>query len=153
MHSAIEIIPGLWLGNLRARSDLEFIQRKKIKLIINCCSQNLNNRYNIPSIDCLADSKELFLNLSDREHEKSMNDMFKTIPLITKQIDKHLNQGDTILVHCYAGRRRSPAIVMAYLMSKCGWSTAQVIKIVKHHWPHTINSFVKVLTDYEISQL
>ena len=150
MPSATEIIPGLWLGNLKARSNLKFIKRKKIKLIVNCCSQALNDRYNIIPISISAGTRELLLDLSDRENDKSTAEMIKTLPWITREIDDCLNRGESVLVHCYAGRRRSPAIVMGYLMSKCGWSTGQSVQIVNQLWPYTINSFVRALSEYEI---
>ncbi|ETW00841.1 hypothetical protein H310_07367 [Aphanomyces invadans] len=51
----------------------------------------------------------------------------------TKQ---HIDQGDTVYVHCKAGRGRSTIVVAAYLMQANGWPVDEALAFIKAKRPH-----------------
>ena len=45
-------------------------------------------------------------------------------------ISKARSRGEPVLVHCHAGVSRSASIVIAYLISACGWSLREAFEKV-----------------------
>lgn len=102
-----EIITGLWLGNYKTSQDINFLQEKKIKVIINCTKDipfaNVDVvKYRIPVNDDLQPSEIL--------------NLYKSLSEATEIIADAIIKRSPILIHCYAGAQRSAAVVCAFVM-------------------------------------
>jgi hypothetical protein len=106
-HYADEILPGLWLGNLEASQDRNFLKNHNITVIINCTKDlpflPLSGvyLYRVPVDD----------NLQPAEIKSMTGWLERIIPILRY----HLAHGRHILVHCYAGMQRSAIVVLCYL--------------------------------------
>ena len=107
-NNADEIIPRLWLGNVRASQDEDFIQRENIDVIFNC-SKDLPFLFSIP--------KQYRVPVDDNLQEEEIRNIELWSPEIAHKLLTLYNKGHTILVHCYAGMQRSAACVAILLIA------------------------------------
>jgi len=107
-NPADEILPGLWLGNINASKDLEFLKEKRIRSVFNCTKD-------IPFSDIKLQNYRL--PVDDNLQEEEIRNMelwsIETIYKLYKEYAK-----GPVLVHCHAGMQRSAAVVAMYLISK-----------------------------------
>lgn len=105
------ILKNLWLGNMQAARDPNFIKQNNIRFVLNCTkdipnyheNSSLGVRYfRIPVDDSLM--KKDFIVMTDY--------LFNVVPLLTRL----LSNGVNVLVHCYAGMQRSACVVAALLV-------------------------------------
>lgn len=94
--SVSQVCPGLYLSGLDSALNLGVLSSRNITLIINACGLE---DVSYPQLDGLqvlhAPLRHYFDPVAERIHR---------------------NQTGSTLVHCSAGRSRSPALIMAYLM-------------------------------------
>jgi hypothetical protein len=107
-NNADEIIPRMWLGNVRASQDEDFIRRENIDVIFNC-TKDLPFLYDIP--------KQYRVPVDDNLQEEEIRNLKLWSPEIAHKLLTLYNQGHTILVHCYAGMQRSAACVAIFLIA------------------------------------
>jgi protein-tyrosine phosphatase len=125
-NNADEIIPRLWLGNVRASKDIDFIRKNKINVVFNCtknlefCSE-IPIKYRIPLDDNL-------------EEEEIRNMELWSSEIAYKIIHEYLN-GNTILVHCMAGIQRSAASVAMALILLERKHAGEIIQTIKAKRP------------------
>jgi len=148
-----EIIPNLWVGNLKSRNDLHFLVSRNIMCVINCCKHDIIDRYGIISLP--LNIKQVHLGIIEHgpEDQRSINSMLVVLESCYSMIDYYLNKGQSVLVHCYAGKQRSPTIIMAYLIRKCGLDPKNANHIVKTIWPYSGSDYLKSLYLYKNEQL
>jgi protein-tyrosine phosphatase len=100
-----QILPNLYLGDRQNAQNLIQLKQLNIKHIINVAAE-IPNYYS-----------ELFnyskLPLSDSRNQQILN-YFSSINAI---ISDSLSKNESLLIHCALGRSRSPAMVIAYLIS------------------------------------
>ena len=101
-----KIIENLWLGNGNDALNQQFLNENKINVVVNCTPNipfydNISFKYRIPVNDDLQDI--------------SMSQMFVAMDHIIPILVKHINRGDRILIHCYAGMQRSAIVTMGLL--------------------------------------
>ena len=101
-----EILPGLWLGSIKAATNPDWIVKHRIKVVFNCTKDIayhplIPRRYRIPVDDNLQ--PEEIRNLELWSHE------------IVYKILEEYKIGEPILIHCAAGMQRSAA-TMAMLL-------------------------------------
>ena len=106
-NNADQIIPNVWLGNLRAAQDETFLKNAGIQVVFNCTKDapfhpSIRRRYRIPVDDNLEDSEIRNMELWSYE-------------IVYKMI-KEYKERRPILVHCHAGMQRSPAVVAMFLI-------------------------------------
>ena len=118
--TANEIIPNLWLGNIKDSQDTLFI--KSIDIIINCTKD-------LPFQD---DTKTCIrISIEDNLEAIEIANLYKYLDKVTSYIHKHLMSGNKILVHCFAGKQRSASIVCAYLMRYCGLTLTNATQLLQ----------------------
>lgn len=119
--SADEIEDGLWLGNLSAAVDKEFLEKIRCNhlLTIDSCPLPRN-------IQSLPGMKTLFFQLTDMPHEDILNHLEDTYNFISEG-----QKSGVVLVHCYFGMSRSSSVVIAYLMKKYDISYSQAYERAK----------------------
>ena len=118
--SANEVLTGLWLGNIIDSQNKRFLRH--IDVIINCSkdipfSVSYTNNIRIPIEDDLQKSE--------------MVTLYKLLPDITRKIHDDLANNKKVLVHCYAGKQRSAAVIVAYCMRYLGLSLKDAVILLK----------------------
>lgn len=102
--SVSQVRPGLYLSGLDAALSRSVLASRKVTLIVNACGLE---EVSYPELDQL---EVLPVPVLDRPHEPLMCYFDQVAERI------HGNRTGSTLVHCTAGRSRSPALIMAYLM-------------------------------------
>lgn len=121
-----QIIPNLWLGNLRGASNKQFMKDKNIHAIVNCTITypfyfDWIQQYRVP--------------VNDNRNPVNMKTMFDFLDKTVEQIDRHIKRKESVFVHCYFGAQRSATIVVAYLMKKYNLTKKEAIEFVKQKRP------------------
>lgn len=121
--SATEILPGLWIGDHLAAADVRWLKEKRITAVINCTRSqgfaqgaNLKQAIRVPVRD----------NLDPTEIKKMRKYLGPVVEKLREWLPYH-----NILVHCYAGRQRSTAVVIAYLIRYGGFELDEVIELLQ----------------------
>jgi protein-tyrosine phosphatase len=104
-----KILPHLWLGNYKAAYDINFIEKNNITAIINCTvsfpfieHENIKYKYRFPILD--------------NNEEEQIELMYLSLTNAADLIHSLIESGNNILVHCYAGKQRSPTILLSYIL-------------------------------------
>jgi atypical dual specificity phosphatase len=122
MTMANEILPRLWLGNIKASADTDFLQQHHINAVFNC-------------------TKDLpFASLPTRKYRLAVDDNLEDVEIrnmelwapeaVLLAIDEY-NKGGRILVHCFAGAQRSAAVVAMMLIVLKNIHADEAIAFVK----------------------
>ncbi len=107
-NNADQIIPNVWLGNLKAAQDEQFLKNAGIQVVFNATKDapfhpSIRRRYRIPVDDNLQEEEIRNMELWSYE--------------IVYKLMKEYKEGRPILIHCHAGMQRSPAITAMFLMT------------------------------------
>ncbi|KAF7657593.1 hypothetical protein LDENG_00024830 [Lucifuga dentata] len=122
--SMSQITPSLYLSGLDAGLNCSMVSSRNITLIINASGlQDVS----YPHPDTVH---VLLVPVQDQPHAV----LSQYFDLVAERIDK--NRSGKTLVHCTAGRSRSPALVMAYLMRCEGMTLRQAHELVLEQRPY-----------------
>lgn len=132
---ATQITPKLWLGDINVAQDSQFLTSHDIKNVIDLGS--MNNKF-------LRGICYWKFNIGDLPTAP----IWVIFPLCNKIID----DGPCTLVHCSAGRSRSPTVVLSWLMHS-GMTLRDALKFLCVLHPKTSPNigFLKQLTDQSIN--
>jgi protein-tyrosine phosphatase len=77
-----------------------------------------------------------------------MVEMIFIMNVAARKIHRHLVKGESVYVHCYAGRSRSPTVVVYYLMLYHDFSFPDALKWVERYRPcvNINEGFIQILT-------
>lgn len=112
-----EIIKGVYISNYVFASNLDMLKQLNITHIVNC--SQLNNLF--PDV-----FKYLKIDINDDINEDISQYFHKT----SKFIKNALNKGN-VLIHCIAGKSRSPTIIISFLCKKEQYKLKDAIELVK----------------------
>lgn len=98
-----EVIPGVWVGSAKDAADTQFLAR--MGMVINCTKR-------IPFYSRTTENIRIRVDDATRENAK----MFRAFPSAVAAIDRALQRGHNVLIHCHAGMQRSCAVCAAYVM-------------------------------------
>lgn len=138
---AVEIIPNLWIGDIRSIQDEPFLYKTKFTVIVNCTT-----KYNFPNIN----AKLIRIPVRDRGIQIDIDNMYEYLIKVVPEIYELLNNGERILIHCYAGRHRSVALVSGFLMKYGNLSLQEVQDTLQSKWKRIGFNFNSSLEKYEI---
>jgi len=127
------IIPNLYLGNIKAANNIDFLEKNNILAIVNCKENNDFSDYFKDKTKfrlCIKDSKDI------HNINKFKNDIIDSINFI----DESLCNNKPVFVHCYWGLMRSATVVAAYLIKKYNISKIDAINIIKEQRPMALSS-------------
>jgi len=133
-NSADEILPNLWLGNIKAATDPRWLGEKGIQCIFNCTKDipfvpTTPRQYRVPVDDNLQAEEIRNLELWSYEIVFKMMREYRT--------------GQPMLVHCHAGMQRSAACVAMFLIATKHMNPEQAYKYIKERRPiafqHSVN--------------
>ncbi|KAM3616093.1 uncharacterized protein V6R79_012246 [Siganus canaliculatus] len=138
MTAVSQVGPGLFLSGLDSALSPAVLSSRNITLIVNASGVE---GVAYPHLDGL---QVLHVPVQDQPHAP-LRDFFE---LVSERIQQ--NQSGT-LVHCTAGRSRSPTLVMAHLMRSEGLSLRQAHELVleRRPWIRPNAGFWRQLMDYE----
>lgn len=137
--SVVEIIPNLYLGNIKSAMNVKFIADAKITCIINC-TKNFDFVENLP-----ATIKKIRIPLSDTGTQQANDDMIRILDKAVELLYMKLVNEDVILIHCYAGKQRSLAIVSAFLIKYSFLSKDEVLNSIFKRWPYYPDHYTTAL--------
>ncbi|XP_070685637.1 dual specificity protein phosphatase 14 isoform X2 [Pempheris klunzingeri] len=139
MSQVCQVRPGLYLSGLDSAVNSSVLCSRAVTLIIN--ASGLED-VSYPPLDGL---QVVHVPVQDRPHAP-LGHYFDPV---AERIDQ--NQTGATLVHCTAGRSRSPTLVMAYLMRSEGLSLRRAHELVLEQRPFVRPNagFWRQLMDYE----
>jgi len=125
-NNADEIIPRIWLGNVRASTDQDFIKKNNIQVVFNCTkdlpfSPLIPIKYRVP--------------VDDNLREEEIRNLELWSPEITHKLMTEYHKGYNILVHCMAGMQRSAACVAFLLIAVEGMHGLDAMQFIKQRRP------------------
>ena len=132
------IIPNLYLGNIKAAHDIDFLKKCDIKAIINCTDKEpfndyFNNNYH-------NNFSTFRLCVKDNKYSENIEDFKKSIIDAIVFIEQNLDKNRPVFVHCYWGLMRSATVVAGYLIKKYNISVVDAINIVKEKRAQALSS-------------
>ena len=120
--SVCEIIPNLWLGNILIAKSNTFFIENNINVVINC-SKNIPFYHN--------HTKNYRIAVDDNLKEIEIDKFYDYLPKIIPILHNHLLNNDRVLVHCYAGKQRSAAIICCYLLTYGDMDLKKCVESIK----------------------
>lgn len=125
-NNADQIIPNVWLGNLKAAHDETFLKNAGIQVVFNATKDapfhpSIRRRYRVPVDD----------NLQEDEIRNMELWSYETVYKLLKEY----KEGRPILIHCHAGMQRSPAITAMFLMVFYNMSADQAKAYIRNKRP------------------
>lgn len=102
-----KLLENLWLGDIQDAQNEQFIKSNNINVIVNCTK-------GLPFID-LPISFKYRIPVNDDLQGQSFQEMYVALTYIIPVLVTHINRGDRILIHCYAGVQRSAIVTLALL--------------------------------------
>ena len=121
-QSAHEILPRLWLGNVKASMDEDFIRQNGIQVVFNCTknlpfSPIIPIKYRVPVDDNLEEDEIRNMELWSTE--------------IAFKMIREYKEGKAILVHCMAGMQRSAAAMACMIIALRNIRAGDAMKLIK----------------------
>jgi len=119
-HPATQVLPHLYLGNMRDAANSSVLTRLNIRYILNVTAKPAS--YSIPSG-------------FQYKHLEAADNGFQNLRQFFEEafefIDSAKTAGTAVLIHCQAGISRSPTLSIAYLMKNYLMTMADAYKFVK----------------------
>lgn len=110
---ADEIIPGLWLGGIKA---LKYLERLGIGAVVTAIQQDKDGVEKM-LVKTVGNRPHLRFKWYDSpDQEMTHEEMCRAVGFIDQYLPR--SGGGGVLVHCWAGHSRSVSIVLFYLMKK-----------------------------------
>lgn len=120
-----KIKDGLFLGDIDAAQDADFLQLNGIVHIINCAPRQVPNLFqqslDLSYVTCDLDDM-LRLPFFDLKNREFMG--------IVHLIDRSLDRTESVLVHSVHGLNRSPSVIIGYLMVKYCWGVDKAFEFL-----------------------
>jgi protein-tyrosine phosphatase len=142
-----KIFDNLYIGNYESPTDIDFLKKHNIKLIVNCTK---NYKYNIDNTINI-----LRLNITDFNSPENNIIIASNIDNILEIIDIYLNSNEGVLVHCHMGQQRSAMIISCYLMKYKNMKLQETIENIKLKRKYAFlpeATFIDFLKYYELEQ-
>lgn len=141
IHEDPEKKSRLFLGNIGSFSDKNFLMENKIKAIASILQEPISEH----SKDFITDH----IHISIPDSEKS--DILVHLDSVLEFIQKNMDNGNSVLVHCMAGSSRSASFVIAYLMKRNQWCFEKAYCFAKEKRPQVFpnSGFMRQLRIYE----
>ena len=125
MNNADLITKNLWLGNIVASQDEEFLKKNGIHAVFNCTK-------NIPFVHSVP--KKYRLAVDDNLQEEEIRNMEHWSMEVVYKLTQEVKNGP-VLVHCHAGMQRSAAVVAMYLIANYKLKSDVAMSKIKERRP------------------
>ena len=120
--SVCEILPNLWLGNIKIASTSAFYINHNINCVINCSKD-------IEFFDKKCNNIRISVN--DDLKKKEIDNLLLYLDKSSDLIYEQLINNNCILVHCYAGIQRSASVILAYLIKYANVSLYEGVQLIQ----------------------
>lgn len=119
--------PHVIVGAYPFARDVEGLHAEGVRAVVNTCEEYGGPvaRYKAKGIE------QLWIPTTDFTHPK-LEDVEKAVEFI----EHHVQRGDTVYVHCKAGRARSATVVMCWMLKYRGMTPDQAQQTLLQHRPH-----------------
>ena len=108
----------IWVGNYITGSNIDFLRKNDIKLVINC-TQDLpwikQSELSIKDYILLNKIKFDRIPCLDSLEDKGMRIMYTSFDPVLDSMFKSYRRNENILVYCHMGRQRSQILMAAFL--------------------------------------
>jgi atypical dual specificity phosphatase len=133
------------------QSSMQLVEEEKVRGVVSM-NEDFELRYWVPSAEEWNSNGVKFLQLetADIFHAPTPDKLKRGIDFI-KQFE---GTGDSVYVHCKAGRTRSATLVACYLMQKHGWDPKTAVDFMKSKRHHILlhSPQWNALTEFSSSQ-
>jgi protein-tyrosine phosphatase len=130
-----KIMNHIYLGNIHAAKNKEFMKKHNIKAVLNCSKEK-----DIPNYFCNSNIEYMRIPVDDSLKQKDFDLMYQLLPCGVEFIHKHADiLKQNILVHCFAGRQRSATCLTVYLMEKHGLNPDDACKYLLKKRPEAFH--------------
>mmetsp|Transcript_19911 Transcript_19911/g.46331 ORF Transcript_19911/g.46331 Transcript_19911/m.46331 type:complete len:308 (+) Transcript_19911:18-941(+) len=131
-----EIVPRLWLGSLRAASDVEALQRHGISHVLTIGLEEVREALGpLQRARFEPTTADPFVRFVVSVDDKPSARLDRHFEACSAFIIDGLSNQQAVLVHCSAGQSRSPTVVIAHLMLEAKWSFQLALKHVQDARP------------------
>lgn len=135
-NDADEIIPGIWLGDLKSSLDKYFIKKNKIKNVLRLIKEIDTNVLSIanPTFYGYKYSKDgiNYFHFPIKDSDFDCRDMKGFFKITNSIIKNSQNKKEPILIHCKKGHHRSGVTMACYLIKYCGYTYKGAIKKINN---------------------
>lgn len=134
----------LWIGSLKDSENVQAARQHGVGLIVNCTR---DIPFKVPGVK--------YIRVPVHDTPSEAKTMAVHLRKAVLAIDHHLEKGDGVLVHCYAGISRSASVVAAYLMHKERLTPRQAIERIQQQKPETFGNgatFHEALTWWHVGR-
>jgi len=142
------ITENIFLGDIKAATDLNFLKKYNITRIVNCAAE-IPNAFNYVSDEPAQGAGAIkYLNVPI-DDSPDVNPA-KYFGVVDKFIQDGIRRGEKILIHCAAGISRSATLLASHLMVKFKISDDEALRMLRDIRPQVNpnSGFRKVLRDY-----
>jgi len=119
-HPATQVLPHMYLGNMRDASDANVLHRLGVGYVLNVTAKQPSY-----TMDPAINYKQLVAS------DNGLQNLRQFFDEAFEFIDEAKNNRSGVLIHCQAGISRSPTIAVAYLMKHYPMAMAEAYKFVK----------------------
>jgi len=123
------ITDGIYVGRYRAARDRIFLRNCGITHIVNCAAGSCDSMF--PHDFCYLDLPLKDEPASEDELHRPMTPLAAYIPSASLFIQKCLDSGGRVMVHCRKGVSRSVAIVAGYMMYQRNSTLSEAFGVVR----------------------
>jgi protein-tyrosine phosphatase/nicotinamidase-related amidase len=127
----LTILPGRKDRGRNLQKDLENLKDESITMIISLITEHEYNEYGVPDLK-QEYQKAGFSFIAYPMLDQGVPDL-DSLPSILQTIEKELELGGNVVLHCVGGLGRSGTIAAAFLIYKYGLEPNQAISIVREH--------------------
>lgn len=137
MDPVNKIMDNLYLGNMIAANDREFILNNNIKLIIHCTKD-----FDIPEWYNEYDIKALRIPINDSNTQTDNDILKEKIQDVIDVVHTYRKNGIPVLIHCFAGVSRSATVTACYLIKYYKYSYNLAIFFLQYKRPITFKPYI-----------
>ena len=137
----VRLIDGLFLGDMHASSDLNFLMLNKISHLVNCAGKEMPNKdfsdlTNDPNfVPPSYGLKFLTFYWLDDDRQLIFDEQDRVPKEIVRFIDEAIDQGTSVLLHSIRGQSRSSIVAILYFMEKFQWTLLKTLEFVNSRRP------------------
>lgn len=121
----IKIEDGLFVGDRESSCDLHSAQDAHVSRVVNCCGQQLYNRWDDKGVQYLT------YKWKDADSQIILDEQDKTTNEVFKFVEEALASGEGVLIHSFNGQSRSCCILIAYLMRRYLWTKSKTLQYLE----------------------
>lgn len=137
------ILPRLFLGSIDAARNVSGLQAKGIVHVLRCCRDedvadvDYDPKEDLPNTQILQwhDNREAVMDLLASGEMEIALDYLRAKLTVAEESPSSILRPAAVLVHCIAGRSRSAAVVVAWLVVSRGLTLANAVSFVKEARP------------------